>query len=397
MSSNALTENFAPNWLPHFSSSGRVPPGVQSFVECQICNKKLAIVERPDGENVEAYTVLPCGHSFGIACIKTWLESADTCPSCRRSLTHRRCGHQVSLWAIQAGSNMNMRNEILDGLAVDGELPSRCLNCKFGDGSSEPEPRSRRNREVSSSSTSSSTSNSSSSSDDNSDDDDDEDDDVDDIDALADGFSNGLGLDSSRDHRHGGPHRHHHHRSHREHHHRRHHHHRHRSTSPLRISTNPFMPRFQPSFVPRFQPSFVPPFPPGPPPPNFGQHGGFLSGGPPLPSPLRPHVPGFGDFGWPPPEAAGHRYPSRPVSRDHGHNHGPPSTSRAPPRLRRGPSRGRQQQLEDMVREEMRSNPRARDLPLEQFDHYVHHIAGRMAQNVDCECSDCRHLSPRSR
>lgn len=43
---------------------------------------------RQDDENVDhaASRILTCGHIYGSDCIRTWLETADTCPMCRKKL-----------------------------------------------------------------------------------------------------------------------------------------------------------------------------------------------------------------------------------------------------------------------------------------------------------------------
>ncbi|KAI0860455.1 hypothetical protein F4860DRAFT_525301 [Xylaria cubensis] len=90
---NELTDSFAPNWLPYFSSRNGAA-FVHFKVDCQICDKRLAITE-PVSDEVEEFCVLPCGHAFGYNCIVSWVNQQSTnanCPSCRFSLVHS-CGH----------------------------------------------------------------------------------------------------------------------------------------------------------------------------------------------------------------------------------------------------------------------------------------------------------------
>jgi len=80
------------------------PIGVQHDDEtsrCEIC-QEIVGQETPDGI-VESWSVLPCGHSFGSHCIKTWLGLADqpSCPMCRRDMVHH-CGHPVLPIAISS-------------------------------------------------------------------------------------------------------------------------------------------------------------------------------------------------------------------------------------------------------------------------------------------------------
>ncbi|KAK5631312.1 hypothetical protein RRF57_007026 [Xylaria bambusicola] len=139
MSENCISDNFAPNWLPYFTPDieiegqvipvavqyihyyptlfttpeGNVLPDVIFKVDCQICGKLLAISDREDNEKYEIFTVLPCGHAFGLEDIKEWLlyGSSPTCPSCRAPLWHQNCEHYISLTPLEFGMN-NMRTAI---------------------------------------------------------------------------------------------------------------------------------------------------------------------------------------------------------------------------------------------------------------------------------------------
>lgn len=60
---------------------------------CEICQEPVN-VEKEDG-TVEIWSALPCGHRFGILCIREWLCTAiePSCPSCRRNLAMETCKH----------------------------------------------------------------------------------------------------------------------------------------------------------------------------------------------------------------------------------------------------------------------------------------------------------------
>lgn len=61
---------------------------------CPICQQTVGS-KTPDGI-VETWSTLPCGHSFGAHCLKSWLGLAEqpSCPVCRRDMVHT-CGHPV--------------------------------------------------------------------------------------------------------------------------------------------------------------------------------------------------------------------------------------------------------------------------------------------------------------
>src|SRR5438094_743583 len=111
-----LSDNFAPNWLPFFSPEGQALSIVEFNVECAICQKRLAITEPADeSSNVEAFSILPCGHSFGQDCIETWLDSGSSngsCPSCRRSLQFSECGHHLVPRRLEFGRGVDLKRAV---------------------------------------------------------------------------------------------------------------------------------------------------------------------------------------------------------------------------------------------------------------------------------------------
>jgi HUS1 checkpoint protein len=64
---------------------------------CLICQETVG-ARSPEGVT-EVWSMLPCGHSFGSHCIKTYLGIAadehPLCPICRHAAFHEPCGHPV--------------------------------------------------------------------------------------------------------------------------------------------------------------------------------------------------------------------------------------------------------------------------------------------------------------
>lgn len=64
---------------------------------CPICQEPVG-KKTPEG-TLEGWSELPCGHRFGSVCIKHYLhivsEESPTCPICRQTAHHSRCGHPV--------------------------------------------------------------------------------------------------------------------------------------------------------------------------------------------------------------------------------------------------------------------------------------------------------------
>ncbi|RYC64443.1 hypothetical protein CHU98_g1737 [Xylaria longipes] len=101
---NSIGDNYAPNWLPYFSLDGDI--FCDFDVECQICNKRLAITELADGEDIEDFCVLPCGHAFGYP------------------LVHSRCGHSFVPKRVELSDGSNMHKAVSECvIAREGLLP----------------------------------------------------------------------------------------------------------------------------------------------------------------------------------------------------------------------------------------------------------------------------------
>lgn len=47
--------------------------------ECCICL---------DINNIQSWSILPCGHKFHSSCVSTWLHNHQTCPVCRCDITN---------------------------------------------------------------------------------------------------------------------------------------------------------------------------------------------------------------------------------------------------------------------------------------------------------------------
>lgn len=134
---HALSQNFAPNWLPYLAPTGEPLPDLEFDVECGICKEKLAIDKVSSDEHAEPYTILPCGHVFGFNCASKWLTSDNSCscPCCRKNMYHRLCQHGVNLTPYKPardGSN-KIREAISESVLASGsEIPDTCRFCIAG-------------------------------------------------------------------------------------------------------------------------------------------------------------------------------------------------------------------------------------------------------------------------
>ncbi|KAI8949492.1 hypothetical protein F4801DRAFT_580317 [Xylaria longipes] len=116
---NSIGDNYAPNWLPYFSLDGDI--FCDFDVECQICNKRLAITELADGEDIEDFCVLPCGHAFGLF-LSVLLRGKDYFPSVGIITALTMPGRQPR---SDIADSLIVDSEIADGPIVDSLLGSR--------------------------------------------------------------------------------------------------------------------------------------------------------------------------------------------------------------------------------------------------------------------------------
>ncbi|KAH8158084.1 hypothetical protein CIB48_g10160 [Xylaria polymorpha] len=109
-----------------FEWAGILVSGGELKVNCAICKSRLSLHEPPDNKEVEAFTILPCGHAFGYDCIKAWFQMGHPakCPSCGASAKHSACGHLAKLRKMQQ-ENKSLTLEMVDR---DG-LPPSCDDC----------------------------------------------------------------------------------------------------------------------------------------------------------------------------------------------------------------------------------------------------------------------------
>ena len=97
------------------TSSGKQPATVQvEDITCLICQEPVGS-RSPEGIT-ESWSMLPCGHSFGSHCIKTYLGIAadehPLCPICRHAAYHDSCGHPVLPFVL--GPDGTHRNLVTD-------------------------------------------------------------------------------------------------------------------------------------------------------------------------------------------------------------------------------------------------------------------------------------------
>ncbi|KAI0817188.1 hypothetical protein GGR55DRAFT_673029 [Xylaria sp. FL0064] len=119
-------ESFVPSWTPYFDFGGRLLPDVNLAVDCGICDAELAITKEAD-KDLEAFTMLPCGHIFGFECLSEWFRHRPTCPSCRKVWKHTACGHAIKLEKMRGGTDFNIRG--LPAMMNVRELPYFCEGC----------------------------------------------------------------------------------------------------------------------------------------------------------------------------------------------------------------------------------------------------------------------------
>ncbi|CAJ2501154.1 Uu.00g040070.m01.CDS01 [Anthostomella pinea] len=131
-----IETSYIPELQKHFDEYG-VPLAAPASrtVRCAICAEDLAVFWHAN-EHHHAWTYLPCGHIFGYECLRSWFKPSaggpnPGCPSCRKKMAHRGCGHLVDMEPRQAGDGFNIRSDVAPLLAPGEQLPPRCkASCK---------------------------------------------------------------------------------------------------------------------------------------------------------------------------------------------------------------------------------------------------------------------------
>jgi hypothetical protein len=113
------------NYVPH--------PRITFLVDnpkltCIICQEsaleyKFESADR-DEYNDTTPAILPCGHVFGWGCLTLWLESHDSCPSCRLKLSYELCDHRVQPRPINQAQLPFVPE-------IGGPLPDQCKICRM--------------------------------------------------------------------------------------------------------------------------------------------------------------------------------------------------------------------------------------------------------------------------
>ncbi|KAK0735808.1 hypothetical protein B0T21DRAFT_192387 [Apiosordaria backusii] len=103
---------------------------------CSICmtsdlrilpaNRRQNGVLAYDPTNDSVPCVLPCGHMFGQACIRQWMDRQDSCPICRTPMVHELCGHKVRLRPMWQDAVWLIPRTIPDG----GRIAPFCRHCE---------------------------------------------------------------------------------------------------------------------------------------------------------------------------------------------------------------------------------------------------------------------------
>ncbi|KAK4655703.1 hypothetical protein QC762_304735 [Podospora pseudocomata] len=70
--------------------------------------------------------VLPCGHIFGQACIRQWMQDHDQCPVCRTPMVHELCKHKIRLRPLWKETIWLVPRTIPDG----GKIAAFCSTCE---------------------------------------------------------------------------------------------------------------------------------------------------------------------------------------------------------------------------------------------------------------------------
>jgi hypothetical protein len=70
--------------------------------------------------------LLPCGHVFGTKCLELWLETQDTCPSCRFQLKYELCKHPIPARRLTRENVIFVPRTIPEG----GAVGDQCAKCR---------------------------------------------------------------------------------------------------------------------------------------------------------------------------------------------------------------------------------------------------------------------------
>ncbi|KAK1834345.1 hypothetical protein QBC39DRAFT_369253 [Podospora conica] len=96
-------------------------------IACEICHKaELSVGLPPETALDHIAAILPCGHVFGQKCIKGWLESNTTCPTCRFDLSYPCKRHCVPAVPINVHTILWIPKTIARG----GRIQSVCPTCR---------------------------------------------------------------------------------------------------------------------------------------------------------------------------------------------------------------------------------------------------------------------------
>ncbi|KAI8628297.1 hypothetical protein F5Y19DRAFT_438881 [Xylariaceae sp. FL1651] len=93
---------------------------------CQVCQQtplKMANTAENPGSTVPA--LLACGHVFCCSCIDSWLQNHSSCPFCRTTLIHTKCGHNVQPRLIAHDTIHSLPDTVPEG----GSIGERCYRC----------------------------------------------------------------------------------------------------------------------------------------------------------------------------------------------------------------------------------------------------------------------------
>ncbi|KAK0665883.1 hypothetical protein QBC41DRAFT_158327 [Cercophora samala] len=101
---------------------------------CAIClTSPLFLLPATDGQrtpydqtNDSVPCVLPCGHMFGQACIRQWMQDHDRCPVCRTAMVHELCRHKIKIRPMWQDTVWLIPRTVPDG----GKIGAYCSRCE---------------------------------------------------------------------------------------------------------------------------------------------------------------------------------------------------------------------------------------------------------------------------